>query len=37
MFTIIIILLLAGIVYFLFDIIIAVIGDIWDILFGDFL
>lgn len=37
MFTVIIILLIAGIVYFLFDIIIAIIGGIWDILFGDFL
>ena len=37
MFTVIIILLFAGIIYFLFDIIIAIIGGIWDILFGDFL
>ncbi len=37
MFTVIIILLLAGIVYFLFDIIIAILGGIWELLFGDFL
>ena len=37
MFTVITILLIAGIIYFLFDIIIAIIGGIWDILFGDFL
>lgn len=37
MFTIIIILLLAGIVYFLFDIIVAIIGGIWELIFGDFL
>jgi hypothetical protein len=37
MFTVIIILLIAGIVYFLFDIIIAILGGIWELLFGDFL
>ncbi len=37
MFTVIIIILLAGIVYFLFDIIIAILGGIWELLFGDFL
>lgn len=37
MFTVIIILLLAGIVYFLFDIIIAILGGIWELLIGDFL
>lgn len=37
MFTVIIILLIAGIVYFLFDIIVAIIGGIWELLFGDFL
>ena len=37
MFTVIIILLLAGIVYSLFDIIVAVIGGIWELIFGDFL
>jgi hypothetical protein len=37
MFTIIIILLLAGIVYFLFDIIRAILGGIWDLFFGGFL
>lgn len=37
MFTVIIILLLAGIVYFRFDIIIAILGGIWELLFGDFL
>jgi hypothetical protein len=37
MFTVIIILLLAGIVYFLFDIIVAIIGGIWELIFGDFL
>lgn len=36
MFTVIIILLLAGIVYFLFDIIVAIIGGIWELIFGDF-
>lgn len=37
MFTVIIILLLAGIIYFLFDIIVAILGGIWELLFGDFL
>jgi len=37
MFTIIIILLIAGIVYFLFDIVRAIIGGIWDLFFGGFL
>jgi hypothetical protein len=37
MFTVIIILLIAGIVYFLFDIIVAIIGGIWELIFGDFL
>ena len=37
MFTLLIIILFAGIVYFLFDIVKAVLGGIWAVFFGDFL
>lgn len=37
MFTLLIIILFAGIVYFLFDIVKAVLGGIWDMFFGGFL
>lgn len=37
MFTVIVIILLAGIIYFLFDIVRAIIGGIWDLFFGGFL
>lgn len=37
MFTVIVIILLAGIIYFLFDIVRAIIGCIWDLFFGGFL
>ncbi len=37
MFTVIVIILLAGIAYFLFDIIRAILGGIWDMFFGGFL
>ena len=37
MFTVIVIILLAGSIYFLFDIVRAIIGGIWDLFFGGFL